>query len=69
MFERFDREADGEVYVSEVLDILRRMSDDPDWTREIIIIMTLTAVQALLSVLRQRGVKILYLADFMVRHC
>ena len=50
MFERFDREADGEVYVSEVLDILRRMSDDPDWTREIIIIMTLTAVQALLSV-------------------
>ena len=66
MFERFDREADGEVYVSEVLDFLRRMSDDPDWTREIIIIMR--AVQVLLSVLRQRGVKILYLADLMVRH-
>ena len=28
MFERIDREADGEVYVSEVLDFLRSMSDD-----------------------------------------
>ena len=30
MFERIDREADGEVYVSEVLDFLRSMSDDLD---------------------------------------
>ena len=30
MFERIDREADGEVYVSEVLDFLRSMADDLD---------------------------------------
>ena len=30
MFERIDREADREVYVSEVLDFLRSMSDDLD---------------------------------------
>ena len=30
MFERIDREADGEVYVSEVLDFLSSMADDLD---------------------------------------
>ena len=30
MFERIDREADGEVYVSEVLDFLQSMADDLD---------------------------------------
>lgn len=30
MFERIDREADGEVYVNEVLDFLRSISSDLD---------------------------------------
>ena len=30
MFERIDREADGEVYVREVLDFLRSMASDLD---------------------------------------
>merc|ERR1711974_382321 len=57
MFERIDREADGEVYVSEVLDFLRSMADDLDQSEE---------VQGLLSEFRKRGNKILYLAGFMV---
>ena len=59
MFERIDREADGEVYVSEVLDFLRSMSDDLDQSEQ---------VQGLLSEFRERGNRILYLRDFMVCH-
>ena len=59
MFERIDREADGEVYVSEVLDFLRSMSDDLDQSEQ---------VQGLLSEFRERGNRILYLKDFMVCH-
>ena len=36
MFERIDREADGEVYVREVLDFLRSMASDLDQVRNII---------------------------------
>ena len=35
MFERIDREADGEVYVREVLDFLRSMASDLDQVRNI----------------------------------
>ena len=35
MFERIDREADGEVYIQEVLDFLRTMSADFDQTSEV----------------------------------
>ena len=36
MFERIDREADGEVCVREVLDFLRSMASDLDQVRNII---------------------------------
>ena len=35
MFERIDREADGEVYIREVLDFLRSMNSDLDQTPEV----------------------------------
>ena len=35
MFERIDREADGEVYIQEVLDFLRSMNSDLDQSPEV----------------------------------
>ena len=57
MFERIDREADGEVYVREVLDFLRSMASDLDQTPE---------VRKLLAEYKERGDKILYFPEFMV---
>lgn len=57
MFERIDREADGEVYVREVLDFLRSMASDLDQTPE---------VRKLLADYKERGDKILYFPEFMV---
>ena len=42
MFERIDREADGEVYVNEVLDFLQSMASDLDQVR-----FTLTTTAAM----------------------
>merc|ERR1711892_72884 len=56
MFERIDREADGEVYIREVLDFLRSMNSDLDQTPE---------VQQLLIQYRRKGDQILYLPEFM----
>ena len=57
MFERIDKEEDGEVYTREVLDFLRVMSHDMDQTEE---------VEKLLRQYGKRGDKILYLPDFKV---
>merc|ERR1719427_1301213 len=55
MFERIDKEEDGEVYTREVLDFLRVMSHDMDQTEE---------VEKLLHQYGKRGDKILYLPEF-----
>ena len=58
MFERIDREADGEVYVREVLDFLQSMARDLDQSPE---------VRQLLTDYAKRGHEILYLPEFIVR--
>ena len=50
MFERIDREADGEVYVNEVLDFLQSMASDLDQVR-----FTLTTIAAMTGKLGQFG--------------
>ena len=50
MFERIDREADGEVYVNEVLDFLQSMASDLDQVR-----FTLTTTAAMTVKLGQFG--------------
>ena len=50
MFERIDREADGEVYVNEVLDFLQSMASDLDQVR-----FTLTTTAAMTGKLGQFG--------------
>ena len=51
MFERIDREADGEVYVNEVLDFLHSMADDLDQER---FILTVSPVKLLLHAFLKR---------------
>ena len=48
MFERIDREADGEVYVNEVLDFLQSMASDLDQVR---FTLTTTAAMTYISLL------------------
>ena len=43
MFERIDKEADGEVYVSEVTDFLRVLDDNLEQTEQVYKIMKLHA--------------------------
>ena len=50
MFERIDREADGEVYVNEVLDFLQSMASDLDQVR-----FTLTTTAAMTGKLGRFG--------------
>ena len=57
MFERIDKEEDGEVYTREVLDFLRIMSQD---------IVQNDNVEKLLLDYARKGDTILYLNDFIV---
>lgn len=76
MFERIDREADGEVYVNEVLDFLHSMAGDLDQVCSVgilnssenayIISFQNEDVSELFREYRSKGDRVLYLPEFMV---
>ena len=75
MFERIDREADGEVYVNEVLDFLHSMAGDLDQvciveilnsSGKLIISFQNEDVSELFREYRSKGDRVLYLPEFMV---
>ena len=63
MFERIDREADGEVYVNEVLDFLQSMASDLDQVR-----FTLTTTAAMTGKLGRFGyISLLFNLQFLTK--
>ena len=63
MFERIDREADGEVYVNEVLDFLQSMASDLDQVR-----FTLTTIAAMTGKLGRFGyISLLFNLQFLTK--